>query len=89
MSLVIRFLVEALRHALRLSLGAEVTGLDPAEAERLRAFADRLGPDRLLELIDRCVEADFHVERRVQLILVVESVLEQLTRPPAAAMPRA
>jgi DNA polymerase-3 subunit delta' len=80
-SLVVRFLVETVRQALRLSLGAEVPGLDPAEEARLRAFADRLGPDRLLELIDRCVEADYHVERRVQLALVIESVLEQFTRP--------
>ena len=81
-SLVIRFLVETVQQALRLSLGADVPDLDPAEAARLRAFADRLGPDRLLELIDRCVEADYHVERRVQLVLVAESVLEQFTRQP-------
>jgi DNA polymerase-3 subunit delta' len=79
-SVVIRFLVEAVGHALRLSQGADVRGLDAAEAERLRAFAERLGPERLLELADRCVEADFHVERRVQLVLVIESVLEQFTR---------
>lgn len=84
-SLVIRFLVEAVRQSLRLALGATADGLDPAEEERLRAFADRLGPDRLLELADRLVEADYHVERRVQLILVVESVLEQFTRTPATA----
>jgi DNA polymerase-3 subunit delta' len=84
-SLVIRFLVEAVQQALRLSLGADVPGLDAAEEARLLAFADRLGPDRLLELIDRCVEADYHVERRVQLILVVESVLEKFTTQPAAA----
>ena len=83
-SLVIRLLVEALRRALRRALGADVSGLDPAEEPRLRAFAERLGPDRLLELIDRCVEADYHVERRVQLILVIESVLEQFTRPVGA-----
>lgn len=80
-SLVIRFLLEALTQALRLSLGAASTTLIPAEETRLRAFADRLGPDRLLELIDKCVEADSRVERRVQLILVIESVLEQLTKP--------
>ena len=83
-SLVIRFLLEVLQQALRLAVGADVPGLDPAEDARLRAFADRLGPDRLLELTDRCVEADRHVERRVQLILVVESVLEQFTQPLAA-----
>jgi DNA polymerase-3 subunit delta' len=79
-SVVIRFLVEAVGHALRLSQGAEVPGLDAAEEERLRAFAERLGAERLLELADKCVEADFHVERRVQLVLVIESVLEQFTR---------
>lgn len=80
-SLVIRFLVEALHQALRLSLGAAITAMNPGEEERLQSFARRLGPDRLLELIDKCVEADSRVERRVQLILVVESVLEQLTKP--------
>ncbi len=81
-SLVIRFLVEALQNALRLAHGAEVPGLEPHEAARLNAFAERLGIERLLELIDRCVQADYHVERRVQLILVVENVLEQFTRSP-------
>ena len=82
-ALVIRLLVEAARNALRLSLGAEVPGLDATEESRLRAFAERFGSDRLLELIDRCVEADYHIDRRVQLVLVVESVLEQFTRQPA------
>ena len=79
-SLVLKFLIEAVEHALKLSLGATVTGPDAAEAARLKAFADRLGTDGLMELLDRCVEADTQVERRVQLILVVESVLEKFTR---------
>lgn len=82
-SLVLRFLVETLQHALRLSHGAATTGLETQEQSRLRAFADRLGPDRLLDLIDKCVEADYLVERRVQIILVVESVLEQFLWSPA------
>jgi len=79
-SVVIGFFVDALRHSLRLALGADVTGIDAAEEPRLRAFAQRHGPDRVLELIEKCVEADYRVERRVQLILVIESVLEQLTK---------
>ena len=79
-SLVLKFLIEAVEHALRLSLGATVPSLDAAEASRLKAFADRVGTDGLMELLDRCVEADYHVERRVQLILVVESVIEKFTR---------
>jgi DNA polymerase-3 subunit delta' len=78
-SLVLKFLVEAVQQALKLSLGAAVTGPEADEAQRLKAFADRVGTDGLVELLDRCVEADFHVERRVQLILVVESVIEKFT----------
>lgn len=79
-SLVLKFLIEAVDNALKLSLGARVAGLDAAEAARLTAFANRVGTAGLLELLDRCVEADYHVERRVQLILVVESVIEKFTR---------
>ena len=79
-SLVLQFLIEAVQQALKLSLGAAVSGLDAREAARLKQFADRVGPAGLMELLDRCVEADTHVERRVQLILVVESVVEKFTR---------
>ena len=79
-SVVVGFLVDALRQALRLALDASAAGIDPAEEPRLRAFATRLGPDRIVELIEKCVEADYRVERRVQLILVIESVLEQFIR---------
>jgi DNA polymerase III subunit delta' len=79
-SVVVGFLVDALRQALKLALGASAAGIDAAEEPRLRAFAQRLGPDRIVELIEKCVEADYRVERRVQLILVIESVLEQFTR---------
>jgi DNA polymerase-3 subunit delta' len=80
-AVVVGFLIDAVRLALRLELGAGAAGLDRAEEARLRAFAKRHGPDRLLELIEKCVEADYRVERRVQLVLVIESVLEQFTRP--------
>jgi len=80
-SLVIRFLIEALHQSLRLALGASVSGLLSKEEDRLRAFVDRVGDDRLLELIDRCVEADVWVDRRAQLVLVIESVLEQFLKP--------
>jgi DNA polymerase-3 subunit delta' len=79
-SLVLKFLIEAVEQALKLSLGATVIGLDAVESARLKSFADRVGTAGLLELLDRCVEADYHVERRVQLILVVESVVEKFTR---------
>jgi DNA polymerase-3 subunit delta' len=82
-SLVIRLLLDVLSQALRVSLGAEV---DTEDTERggLRSLADRLGPDGLTDLIEKCVEADYHVERRVQLVLVTELLVDYLTRPIAA-----
>jgi DNA polymerase-3 subunit delta' len=79
-SLVLQFLIEAVQQALKLSLGATAPDLDPAEAPKLKAFADRVGPTGLMELLDALVEADFHVERRVQLILIVEAVLAKFPR---------
>lgn len=84
-SLMIRLLAEALRNALRLSLGADVPDLSPAEQKRLRDFAQRLGPDRLTDLIEGCIEAAMHVERNVQLILVIDLVLARFTRAAAQA----
>lgn len=78
-SLVLRCLIEAVEQALKLSLGVTVPGVDAAELDRLGAFANRIGSEGLLELLDACVEADTNVERRVQLILVVESVIEKFT----------
>ncbi len=78
-SLVLKFLVETVQQALRLSLGSAAVGVEAGEIQRLQAFADRVGTDGLVELLDRCVEADFHVDRRVQLLLVVESVIEKFT----------
>ncbi|HEY1186817.1 MAG TPA: hypothetical protein VGE74_04125 [Gemmata sp.] len=79
-SLVLQFLIEAVQQALKFALGADVPGLDPAEAPKLQAFATRVGPVGLLELLDALVEADFHVERRVQLILIVEAVIAKFPR---------
>lgn len=79
-AVVTGFLLDALGSALRLAYGAKTDEADPSETERLRAFAERVGPDRLLELIEACLEADRRIERRVQVVLVIESVLDQWTR---------
>ncbi|MDY3562783.1 DNA polymerase III subunit [Gemmata sp. JC673] len=79
-SLVLQFLIEAVQNALKLSLGTAVPELDAAEAPLLRAFADRIGAVGLMELLDALVEADFHVERRVQLMLIVEAVVTKFPR---------
>lgn len=82
-SLVLQFLIEAVQNALKIALGAAVPDLDAGEAPRLREFAARVGPPGLMELLDALVEADLHVDRRVQLILIVESVVAKFPREAA------
>jgi DNA polymerase-3 subunit delta' len=77
-SVVLGLLLEALRRALHLALGAEP---EPHEQPLLQRLATRFGVDRLLDLIDTCVQADERVERRVQLNLIIEAVLDAWTRP--------
>ena len=79
-SLVVRLVIDLLQSALRLSLGTDPSGLDPMETGQLRRLADRAGPDGLAELLDACTEADYHIERRVQLALVIESLADRLCR---------
>ncbi|HEY8506526.1 MAG TPA: DNA polymerase III subunit delta' [Gemmataceae bacterium] len=88
-SLVLRLLIELLQSALRLALGAEVNIPDPQERARLERLAGRLGPDRLLAWLERCFEADRHIDRRVQLVLAVEALADALGQAePAARVPR-
>src|SRR5262249_30511712 len=51
---------------------------EPSERASLEAFAQRLGPDRLQELLERCLEGDGQIDRRVQLVLILEALLDAL-----------
>jgi DNA polymerase-3 subunit delta' len=77
-SLVLQLLVAALRDALRLSLGGTVRLADAEELRLLGGLASRLGPETLLALIERCLEADEQIGRYVQLVLVLEGLLDAL-----------
>ena len=44
----------------------------------LRDLANRADPEKLLELLERCLEGDAHIDRRVQLVLVLEALLDAL-----------
>ena len=71
-SLVIRLLMDFLQAALRSSLGSAVS--DP----RATQLATRIGADAVLAALDACNHADYLIERKVQLVLVVESLAGKL-----------
>lgn len=76
-SLVVKMLIDVFDEALRASVGAggEVDLDERAIAETL---AQRWGTEKLMQLIDRCLRADHHIERRVQLLLAQEALADAL-----------
>jgi DNA polymerase III subunit delta' len=85
-SAALRLAVDLLATALRLALGRDALDLEAADADKLRRCADRIGVDGLMELLDRCVEADHFVDRRVQLVLLTEQLVEKFGRAVAPAV---
>ncbi len=79
-SLVFRLLIVLLETALKLSLGANITGLDPTDETILRKAAERAGEEKILAWIERALEADRQVDRRVQLVLVIEAFVDSMCR---------
>lgn len=80
-SVVLRMLIAMLETAMRFSLGATIGGVEPEEEQSLRKLGTRLTEERLLTLLERIMEADFHVDRRVQLLLAIEALVHELSRP--------
>jgi DNA polymerase-3 subunit delta' len=77
---VIRLVVDYLDDALAVSLEAEPRRSGPEDRPALEALARRVGSDGLLALLERCLEADVQVDRRVQLVLVLEALLDALAQ---------
>jgi DNA polymerase-3 subunit delta' len=77
-SQVTRLLIEFFYDALAVSLGSEPRMGDGEELAWLRKLANRVDPDVLLQVLERCLAADTQTGRYVQLVLVLESVLDAL-----------
>jgi DNA polymerase-3 subunit delta' len=53
---------------------------DPDDAQVLRRFVERIDEDRLLRMLDRCLEADYQIGRRLQLVLILEALTDALAQ---------
>lgn len=74
-SLVVRLLMDTIQAALRVAVGA-------TEDEPLKRFAERAGADQLADMLEACAEADGQIERKVQVVLVIELLADRLCRTP-------
>jgi DNA polymerase-3 subunit delta' len=77
-SLMIKLLIELLETALNASVGVKLPALDKDDQTAVQSLASRLSTDRLLQLIDRSLEAHRQIERKVQLVLAVEGLADAL-----------
>lgn len=77
--LAIEFLVELLRKALAHQLNIAVeAGLAAQERQQLQTLAQRVPTTQLLRALDRCLLADYQIDRRLQLALILEALADAL-----------
>jgi DNA polymerase III subunit delta' len=75
---VLGFLIDFLRAVILLQQGHRPQLADPPDAQAAGRLAERLSENQLLQIIDRCLEADYQVDRFLQLSLVLEALLDAL-----------
>src|SRR5262249_7080385 len=87
--LVLRLIAASLADVLTLRLGGSLHGHDADALARLRGLAPRAEPEKLLNLIDRCLETEAQINRYVQVALVLEALVDALAQIlEGSAMPR-
>jgi DNA polymerase-3 subunit delta' len=77
-ALVLRLLVEFFDDVLRLRVGGTPRLAEGDDRRALQPLAERLEPEQLLAVLERCLEGDAQVDRRVQLVLALEALLDAL-----------
>jgi DNA polymerase-3 subunit delta' len=75
---VVRLLVEFFNAALGMSVGGARRLAESDDLSTLEAFVKQTSPDQILDLLNRCLEADMHIDRRVQLVLILEALVDAL-----------
>jgi DNA polymerase-3 subunit delta' len=75
---VLRLLIAFLQDALCLSLGGTPAETGPEELPLLQEIVRRADSEKLLECLQRCLDADEQIDRWVQLVLVLEGLLDAL-----------
>jgi DNA polymerase-3 subunit delta' len=82
--LVVRLLVDFFDDVLSAAHGGPARRTGPEDGARVRALAGRHGPEQILSLLDRCLEADAQIDRRVVLVVALEALLDALAQKMAA-----
>jgi DNA polymerase-3 subunit delta' len=77
-SLLVGELARVFRGTLWQTAGLAPPCPDPSDRQAVHALANRLDPEDVLVLADRCLQADYHIQRRLYMPLVLESLMHDL-----------
>ena len=77
-SLLMGELARFFRGVLWQTAGLEPPNPDPDDRRAVAALAQRLGPEDVFVLADRCLEADYHIQRKAYMPLILDSLTHDL-----------
>ena len=60
--------------------GVEPPSPDPADRRAIEAVAQRVEPEDVFLLADRCLDADYHVGRKVYMPLILDSLMHDISK---------
>jgi DNA polymerase-3 subunit delta' len=79
-SLVMRLLMESFTDALNLSFGGAAKSTDSIDSALLHALLRRASADKILAMLDRCLETEIQLDRYIQLSLVLDGLFDALSQ---------
>jgi DNA polymerase-3 subunit delta' len=78
--LVLKLLIEALADVLDVHAAGSAASAAAEDRAILENLAQRAQPDRILAILERCLEAEEHLGRYIQVSLVIEGLVDALGR---------
>jgi DNA polymerase-3 subunit delta' len=75
-ALVLRLLIAFFRDVLRFRMGAPHQQAESEDLRNLEELARRADLEKVLKVLERCLEGDMQIDRRVQLVLVLEALMD-------------
>ena len=79
--LLVGMSAEFLHASLLQTIGVSLPHLDQTAHQALEAFRARTSPERIAASIERTVEADYHIDRKASVPLVIETWLDEVVGP--------
>jgi DNA polymerase-3 subunit delta' len=80
-ALIVQMLIEFFGDVLKFSAGQQARATDPDNLKLLQQLAGRINTDQCLGMLECCLDSSHHIDRRVQLALVIESLVTALSNP--------